>query len=222
MLLNNRLFTSLIIFIGMSLLIACTDDEETGPPPVITTYQGSANINPANFPAGVGLDLSAADTGRVAQLDTEASLQWDISILTIRTGAGGRPGIFLFGDTETAGAVKALNVSVSDQAGTGATSFENFGAVSNAMKAALQADGVYAFDPQVDKDEDGKPDADRLAEEYLKLVIGDKGIRDPEADQAIYLVQDRNGDFYKFQFVMLENGGNITLRWAKFDEAFIE
>ena len=152
----------------------------------------------------------------------EPELDWDITIKTIKTGEGGRPGIFLFGDIETTGAVEAAKVSKINMTGIGRESFQNFVLVTKAMQDSLKADGVFAFDPQVDKDADGKPSAERLKEEYKKLVIGDKGIRRPEAEQEIYLIQDKNGDYHKFQFVMLANGGNISIRWAKFDESAIE
>ena len=210
------------ILFAIALFSSCNDDDENTPPPATTTFQAMTNINPANFPAGVGLDLSAGDTGRVAALDVEPNIEWDISILTIKTGAGGRPGVFLFGDIETTGAVEGAKVSMINMTGIGPMAFENFIQVTTAMQDSLKADGVFAFDPRVDKDADGKPDAERLAEEYKKLVIGDKGIRRPEPEQEIYLIKDKYGAYHKFQFVMLANGGNITIRWAKFEDAVIE
>ncbi|MEL6561857.1 MAG: hypothetical protein AAFQ94_26965 [Bacteroidota bacterium] len=221
MLVNIRLLTSITFMVAGSFLISCTDDENSTVPET-TTFEATTNINPANFPAGVGLDLSAGDTGRVASLDLEPNIQWDISVITIRTGAGGRPGVFLFGDTETTGAVQGAKVSMINMTGIGLQAFENFEIVTTQMQDSLSADGVFAFDPQTDIDADGKPDAERLKEEYKKLVIGDKGIRRPEAEQEIYLIRDRNSDYYKFQFVELANGGNIRIRWAKFDAAAIE
>ena len=203
-------------------MVSCNDDEEGSTIPESTTFEASANINPSNFPAGIGLDLSAGDTGRGASLDLEPTLEWDISMITIRTGAGGRPGIFLFGDLETNGAVQGAKVSMINMTGIGPLAFENFVLVTAEMQDALRADGIFTFDPEVDVDGEGKPDAEKLKEEYKKLVIGDRGIRRPEAEQEIYLIRDRNGDYHKFQFVQLTNGGNVTIRWAKFDAAAIE
>lgn len=218
---NIRLLTFITILVTSAFLISCNDDENSTIPDT-TTFEASTNINPANFPAGIGLDLSAGDTGKVASLDLEPNLEWDVSVITIRTGAGGRPGVFLFGDVETNGAVQGAKVSMINMTGIGPQAFENFELVTTEMQEALSADGVFAFDPQTDLDADGKPDASKLKEEYKKLVIGDKGIRRPEAEQEIYLIRDRNSDYHKFQFVELANGGNIRIRWAKFDASAIE
>lgn len=221
MLLKSRILITILL--TGSFLFSCNDDEDnTTTPSESEIFEASANINPANFPAGIGLDLSVGDSGRVASLDMEPNLEWDISVITYRTGAGGRPGIFLFGDVETTGAVQGTNVSMINMTGIGPQAFENFVLVTTEMQEALKADGVFTFDPEVDIDSEGKPDAEKLMEEYKKLVIGDRGIRRPEAEQEIYLIRDRDGDTYKFQFVELANGGNIRIRWAKFDASAIE
>ncbi len=192
----------------------CSEDDG---PVVLTsdTFQATFSINPATFPEGGGLDLSASDTGVVSQLDTEA-IDWDIQIKTIRTGAGGRPGIFLYGDDQTSGSVQAVNVSDLSNQGTGLTGFMAFERVSSDMISALSADGVFTFDPETDLDAEGKPDAEALSLAYQDLVIGDRIVNLEEGDQPVYLISDRGGNYYKFQMVNREGGGNVTIRWAEF------
>lgn len=200
-----------IIIIGLA---GCSEDDG---PVVLTsdTFEGSFNINPGTFPEGGGLDLSASDSGLVAQLDTDA-IDWDIQIKAIRTGAGGRPGVFLFGDDQTSGAVQAVNVSERAGIGTGSAAFTSFERVTTEMVDLLTADGVFTFDPATDLDSEGKPDAIQLAIAYQDLVIGDRIVNLEEADQPVFLVQDRSGSYYKFQMVLRENGGNVVVRWAQF------
>ncbi|MDW3194225.1 MAG: hypothetical protein R8G66_17760 [Cytophagales bacterium] len=204
-------FTLSITIIGLA---SCSEDDG---PVVLTsdTFEGNFNINPGTFPEGGGLDLSASDTGVVAQLDTDA-IDWDIQIKAIRTGAGGRPGVFLFGDDQTTGSVQAVNVSERAGIGTGATGFTSFERITTEMVDILAADGVFTFDPSTDLDGEGKPDATALAIAYQDLVIGDRIVNLEEADQPVYLVQDRAGSYYKFQMVLRENGGNVVVRWAQF------
>lgn len=210
----------LTIITSLLLITGCSDDDE---PAVLTsaTYEASFNINPATFPKGGGIDLSAGDSGIVAQLDTDA-IEWDIQIKAIRTGAGGRPGVFLFGDDQSAEAVRAVNVSELSSLETGSSGFEAFERVSAEMLSALAADGVFTFDPETDLDSEGVPDAEALASAYQDLVIGDRIVNLEEADQPVYLVEDRGGSFYKFQMVSREGGGGATIRWAKFTSDAID
>lgn len=206
-----------IVLLGLFITGLSSCSEEDDGPVVLTsdTYEGSFNINPSTFPEGGGLDLSLSDTGVVSQLDTDA-IDWDIQIKAIRTGAGGRPGVFLFGDDQTSGAVQAVNVSDLSGVSTGSTGFMSFERVTTDMVNALSADGVFNFDPETDLDADGKPDANLLAIAYQDLVIGDRIVNLEEADQPVYLIEGRGGSFYKFQLVIRENGGNVIVRWAKF------
>ncbi|MEM9337287.1 MAG: hypothetical protein AAGA66_01055 [Bacteroidota bacterium] len=199
------------------LATSCSDDDEAEDVFSKETYEAAVNINPANFPAGVGLDLSAGDTGRVVQLDEVTDVDWDLMIITYRTSKGGRPGIFLHGDVSRTDAVMALNAS--DQSGevaTGAVGFASFVTVSQEMQGSIAPDGVFDFDPDINVDAMGKPDVDLLMAAYEKLVIGNSIINLDEAEQPVYLVRSKEGTFFKFQFVGLEGGGNISLRWARF------
>lgn len=199
-----------------ALIISCSDDE----PGALTStgsYQAKAVINPSNFPNGAGLSLSESDTGRVAQLDDEASFPWDILFITYRTAEGGRPAAILYGDTEMSGSVEGLNISdFSNDISLGATGFEAFTEISPEMEASLQPDGPFDID-QVEKDEDGMPILSSLITAYEALIIGNPVFNFDEADQPVYLIKSRSGDLYKFQLVSLESGGNITLRWGKFN-----
>lgn len=212
---SSRNLAILVLCLFIAGLSGCSDEDDG--PVILTsdTFEGSFNINPGTFPEGGGLDLSAGDTGVVSQLDTDA-IDWDIQIKAIRTGAGGRPGVFLFGDDQTSGAVQAVNVSELSGIDTGSAGFMAFERVSSDMVSALSADGVFNFDPETDLDSEGKPDANLLAIAYQNLVIGDRIVNLEEADQPVYLIEDRSGSFFKFQLVSRENGGTVVVRWAQF------
>ena len=216
----KRIF-SLLLFAGAIVIAqSCGDDEPdtpSGPAIDATTYEGTANINPNNFPAGIGLDLSAGDTGRVVQLDEVSSLEWDINVVAYRTAQGGRPGVILFGDIRnSAAAVQAVNVSDGMGVGMGAAGFAGYTQVTTAHQQALSADGEFLFDPVLDVDANGRADIDILNAAYQDLVIGDRIVNLDEANQPVYLVRDRSGNLYKFMMVNRESGGATTLRWARF------
>ncbi len=215
---NLSIFLSGLFLISLS---SCSSEDDG--PVILTsdTYEGSFNINPGTFPEGGGLDLSASDTGIVAQLDTDA-IEWDIQIKAIRTGSGGRPAVFLFGDDQTSGAVRAVDVSELSGLGTGTAGFMAFERVSTDMINALSADGVFNFNPETDIDSEGNPDANLLATAYQDLVIGDRIVNLEEADQPVYLIEDRGGNFYKFQMISRANGGTVVIRWAQFTEDAID
>lgn len=199
-----KLILSLVL---LSFFIACSDDDA---PVILTsdTYEADFSINPSTFPLGGGLDISAGDTGRVAQLDVE-NIDWDLQVRTIRTQDGGRPGVFLFGDQQTAGAVSALNVSESAGIATGSDGFLAFERVTTAMITALSADGVFDYD-------ESSRDATALATAYQSLVIGDRIVNLDEENQPVYLIADREGNYAKFQMIRREGGGSVFIRWAKF------
>ncbi|MCE7990648.1 MAG: hypothetical protein HEP71_01655 [Roseivirga sp.] len=180
------------------------------------TYEGTININPNNFPAGAGLDMSEGDTGRVAQLDAEPNLPWDLMIITYRTAAGGRPGFLLFGDETSNSSVKAINISEHSGIGTGLAGFNAFTRVDQTMTSNLQADGVFNFNPVTDVDGQGRADGTILQAAYDALVIGNRIVNLASADQPVYLVATREGFLYKFQMVERVSGGQTTLRWARF------
>ena len=214
-------FRVYLLLIATVFLLACEEDEIT--PTVDTnTYEGLMEVNPANFPGGAGLDLSVGDTGSIAQLDATPNFEWDIKVMTYRTSQGGRPAVYLFGDNTMQNAVKALNISTFANLGLGEQGFNAFDQVSTEMQNALQADGVFNFDPAVDLDEKGQADAQKLSDAYQALQIGDKVVRLNPNEQPVFLVQDRSGALYKFQYVQLEGGGKVTLRWARFAESSIE
>lgn len=180
------------------------------------TYQGSININPNNFPAGAGLDMTAGDTGRVAQLDEVANLPWDLMIITYRTAQGGRPGFLLFGDENSTLPVRALNVSESSGIGTGLAGFNAFTQVDQTMTSNLKPDRVFNFDPVRDVDGQGRADGTILQAAYDDLVIGNRIVNLASDDQPVYLIATREAILYKFQMVERANGGQTTLRWARF------
>lgn len=210
-----RKLTIMLFGLFIFSLYSCSGEDDG--PVILTsdTFEGTFNINPGTFPEGGGIDLSASDTGVVSQLDTDA-IDWDIQIKAIRTGAGGRPAVFLFGDDQTSGSVQAVNVSDLSGIATGSTGFMGFERVTSDMVNALAADGVFNFDPETDLDPDGRPDANLLAIAYQDLVIGDRIVNLEETDQPVYLIEDRAGSFYKFQLVSRENGGTVVVRWAQF------
>ena len=221
----KRLFSLLLLIGAIAFFQACGDDDGTpdGPPVDISTYEGTANINPNNFPAGVGIDLSAGDTGRVVQLDEVPTLEWDITAITYRTAEGGRPGIILFGDSRnSAAAVQAVNVSDGMGVGMGATGFAGYTRVTTAHQQALSADDEFLFDPVLDVDGNGRADIEILTAAYQDLVIGDRIVNLDEANQPVYLMRDRSGNLYKWMMVSRENGGPITFRWARFADDAID
>ena len=209
----------------MGLLAYCAVSCDTTPEvPVDTdTYEGTFNIQPNSFPAGGGVDLNAADSGQVAQLDSATSFPWDIKMITYRTSQGGRPGIFLYGDSATTGSVRAVDVSALSGIATGLTGFNAFTEVSVAMQDAATTDGVFDFDPAVDVDDQGNPDGTKLAAAYAKLVIGDQINNLATDDQPVFLMISREGLYYKVQMISRENGGDVAFRWARFaDDAIME
>lgn len=222
----KRIFAMLLFAGAIIVAQSCGDDEPDGPMEPTTdtsTYEGTANINPNNFPAGIGLDLSAGDTGRVVQVDEVATIEWDIQVITYRTAEGGRPGIILFGDDRNnAAAAQAVNVSDGMGISTGSTGFAAYTQVTTAHQQALSADGEFLFDPVLDVDAQGRADIDILEPAYQDLVIGDRIVNLAEADQPVYLVRDRSGNLYKFMMVGRESGGPTTLRWARFDTDSID
>lgn len=202
-------------------LFAC-EKKEAIIPADTSTYEAYLEINPASFPAGGGLDLDNQGTGGIAQLDADPSFDYDLKMLTFRTSKGGRPAIFLAGNTNAIPAVAALNVS--DFAGTGLGD-EGFGAferVSALMIQALKSDGIFDFDPTTDLDDEGKPDVTILTAEYQKLVIGDKVVNLETEEQPVFLIRTLEGTYFKFQHVKRENGGRVLFRWARFGEDAIE
>ena len=204
------------------ILVSCGSDDSSTPQPSTDTYEATININPNNFPAGGALNLTLDDIGKVAQLDVETTFDWDIKIIAYRTSQGGRPGVFLFGDSESTSAVKAVNVSELAQIGLGDTGFDEFTRVTVAMQEALQPDDVFGFDPLVDVDIMGNPDLTLLEAAYQNLVIGDKIVNLPEADQPVFLVRSKGGVLFKFQLVRRENGGDTLLRWSRFGQDAID
>ncbi|GAB5528094.1 MAG: hypothetical protein Roseis2KO_59660 [Roseivirga sp.] len=208
-LLSNLFLATLIV-----AFLSCGDDDDI----VVdtATYQGTININPNNFPAGAGLDMSLGDTGRVAQLDEVTDLAWDIMIVTYRTAQGGRPGFLLFGDEDSSLPVRALNVSESSGIGTGLAGFNTFTQVDQTMTSNLRADGVFNFDPVNDVDAQGRADGTILQAAYDDLVIGNRIVNLDPDDQPVYLIATREAVLYKFQMVERANGGATTLRWARF------
>lgn len=179
------------------------------------TYQSTFSINPNNFPAGAGLDMSEGDTGRVVQLDDEVNLPWDLMMITYRTSQGGRPGILLFGDTNTDAPVRALNVSEHAGIGTGLAGFNSFTVVDQTMTSNLAADGEFTFDPETDTDGMGRADGTKLQEAYNNLIIGDKIVNLDTEHQPVYLVATRESILFKFQMVERSSGGQTTFRWAR-------
>lgn len=214
---------ALFLCAGAIFLAASCGDDDEGPEIDTDTYEASANINPNNFPAGIGLDLSVGDTGRVVQLDEVTTLEWDIQVIAYRTAEGGRPGVLLFGDDRnTAAAAQAVNVSSGMGVATGSAGFNSFTQVTTAMQQALQADGEFLFDPEQDVDGQGRANVEILEAAYQDLVIGDRIVNLEEADQPVYLVRDRSGNLYKFQMVSRAQGGVTALRWARFSSDSID
>lgn len=210
----KNIYLSLLLITALFVVSSCGDDD--GIMIDTTTYQGSININPANFPAGGGLDMNEGDTGRVAQLDAEANLPWDVQVIAYRTSMGGRPGFLLFGDENSSLPVRALNVSEAEGIGTGLTGFNSFTQVTATMTGNLQADGEFTFDPVTDVDGQGRADATTLQAAYDNLVIGNKIVNLDPNDQPVFLIASREAILYKFQLVERANGGQTTFRWARF------
>lgn len=211
----KKLLSSLLVITFIVALYSCGSDD--GDIVVDTTaYEGSININPNNFPAGGGLDMNEGDTGRVAQLDTESNLPWDLMIITYRTSQGGRPGFLLFGDESNPLPVRALNVSENNGIGTGLAGFNSFTQIDQSMTSNLQADGEFTFNPETDVDGQGRADGTILQAAYDNLVIGNRIVNLEPDDQPVFLVATREALLYKFQLVERANGGQTTLRWARF------
>ena len=213
------LFTLVIaILLSLSLFITagCESEDDPLPPPEV--FENTANINPANYPNGAGLDLNAETDGLLSQLDENTDMEWDIQIITYRTNQGGRPGIFLYGDSQTSGAVTGANVSALTNEFLGSSGFEAFVEITADMRNALQPDEPFTFNPRTDTTDDGRPDAAQLAAAYDELVIGDDVIRLDEADQPTFLITSREQILYKFQFAGLEGGGGIRVRWARMND----
>ena len=210
----KNIYLSFLLITALFVVSSCGDDD--GIVIDTATYEGSANINPNNFPAGIGLDMNEGDSGRVAQLDAEANLPWDIQVITYRTSMGGRPGILLFGDQNSQLPVRALNVSQSDGIGTGLAGFNSFTQVSATMTAGLQPDGEFTFDPETDVDSQGRADIVALQTAYNNLIIGNKTVNLDPDDQPVFLIATRESILYKFQLAERANGGQTTLRWARF------
>lgn len=217
----KRILASFFAIGAMLYFQSCGDDDTSEPANM--TIEATANINPNNFPGGIGLDFSAGDNGLLVQLDNEANFEWDIQVITYRTAEGGRPGVILWGDSRnSAAATQAVNVSDGLGATTGKTGFDGFTRVTTAMQQALSADDEFLFDPVLDVDGQGRADIDILLAAYQDLVIGDRIVNLAEADQPVYLVRDRSGNLYKFQMVSRESGGATILRWEKFNAASVD
>ncbi|MBN7817001.1 hypothetical protein [Algoriphagus pacificus] len=203
-----------LLLILISLFFICCENDDLDP---IDTqvYEGVIQTNPQNFPSGGGIDFDANETGQIAQLDTAASFQFDLKIIAYRTAEGGRPAVFLFGDETNASSVMALDISSFSEIGTEPIAFQNFQEITAEMINALEPDGVFDFEPEVDLDAQGRPILEILEDAFSALVIGDKVVRLDEVDQPVFLIQTREGKMYKFQHVSREGGGAVTIRWAR-------
>lgn len=214
---------SLLLFFTLIFFVSCSEDDPGIEPQFSTeTFEASFNINPNNFPAGAGLNLTAGDTGRIVQLDEESSFEWDIKMITYRTGQGGRPGIFLAVNDQENNHVKALNVSATHAIANGSSGFSDFTLVTQSMQDQLAADGIFNFDPSTDVDSSGKPDAQKLQTAYNNLVIGNQIVNLNESEQPVFLVQTKDGILFKFQMVKREQGGVTTFRWSRFSPDSID
>jgi len=178
-------------------------------------------IQPQSWPSGGGLDLGLNGNGSVGQLDVHPEFNWDLKVMAYRTNQGGRPAIFLAGNTGTTEKALAVNVTQHFGIGTGLDGFNAFTAVSAAMIDSLRADGVFTFDPLVDVDQNGEPDAALLLAQYNNLVIGNSVVDLGESEAPVFLVKDLEGNYHKFQHVRRENGGRVFLRWDAFDPSQI-
>jgi len=178
-------------------------------------------IQPQSWPAGGGLDLGLNGTGAVGQMDIDPEFNWDLKVIAYRTNQGGRPAIFLSGNTATTEKSYAVNVTQNFGVGIGLDGFTAFTSVSSAMIDSLKADGIFSFDPLVDVDENGNPDADLLLTQYDNLVIGNSVVDLAESEAPVFLIKDLEGKYHKFQHVRRENGGRVLLRWGSFDPSQI-
>lgn len=214
-----------VFAIAILLSLSSCKKEKTDTDPVNTGNSGYSEayveIQPQSWPAGGGLDLGLNGTGAVGQMDINPAFNWDIKVMAYRTNQGGRPGIFLSGDVNTAQKAYAVNVSQHFGLGTGLDGFNAFTSVSAAMIDSLKADGVFTFDPLVDVDQNGEPDAAILLAQYDNLVIGNSVVDLDESEAPVFLVRDLEGNYHKFQHVRRENGGRVLLRWDQFESSQI-
>lgn len=210
---TNQLLIAL--FALCLIIVSCEDSDD--PTIDTSTFIGSIETNPQSFPAGGGLDMDGIIAGRIAQLDTAPNFEYDLKILAYKTSQGGRPAVFLWGNQASAESVKAVDVSALSGIGLGLVGFDEFTTVTQEMIQGLASDGLFDFDPTTDVDNSGKPDLTKLEQEYTKLVIGDKVVRLEEAEQPVFLIQSREGTFYKFQHISREGGGKANIRWARME-----
>jgi hypothetical protein len=185
---------------------------------------GILETKPQNYPAGYGVDF---ESDSIVSLDQFPNFKYDLKMLAWRIqdpvtgGYGGRPVVFLWGNTSTPTRALALNVSSFAGVKLGAEGFAEFKYVTRAMEDSLRADNPLPIDPNDTtlypwKDGFIQMSEALLLNAYQSLVIGDKVVRLAEAESPVWLIRTSDGNYFKWQHIERQGGGHVPIRWYRF------
>jgi len=185
---------------------------------------GILETKPQNYPEGFGVDF---ETDSIVSLDEHPNFKYDLKELAWRiqdpvTGvAGGRPVVFLWGNTTTVTKAMALNVSEFAGIELGAEGFAVFKYVTRAMEDSLKADGKLPINPNDTVLYPWKNGYELMSEATLTsafqvLLIGDKVVKLAEADSPVWLIRTSDGNYFKWQHIERQGGGHVPIRWYRF------
>ncbi|MFT3753094.1 MAG: hypothetical protein QM800_09530 [Paludibacter sp.] len=185
---------------------------------------GILETKPQNYPEGFGVDF---ETDSIVSLDEYPNFKYDLKMLAWRiqdpvTGAyGGRPVVFLWGNTATPTRAMALNVSEFAGIQPGPEGFAGFKYVTKAMEDNLKADNTLPIDPNDTvlypwKDGFIQMSEATLLSAYQSLVIGDKVVRLAESVSPVWLIRTSDGNYFKWQHIERQGGGHVPIRWYRF------
>jgi len=214
-----------VCFITTVILSACKKEKTD---PILTTDQmpsvGILETKPQNYPAGFAVDF---ESDSIVSLDQQPTFKYDLRMLAWRikdtaTGSyGGRPVVFLWGNTASQTKALALNVSTFASIPLGADGFTAFKHVTKEMKLALKPDTVFPINPDdttLYKWQDGFiiMKEDLLLNSYKVLVIGDKVVRLEQNVSPVWLIKTAEGNYFKWQHIERQGGGHVPIRWYRF------
>lgn len=185
---------------------------------------GILETKPQNYPKGFGVDF---ESDSIVSLDEKPHFKYDLKMLAWRiqdpvTGvAGGRPVVFLWGNSSTPTKAVALNVSEFAGIGLGPEGFAQFKYVSKAMKDSLKADLNLPINPNDSILYPWKNGFLQMSEAtllgaYQSLVIGDKVVRLAETVSPVWLIKTSDGNYFKWQHIERQGGGHVPIRWYRF------
>ncbi len=215
-----------IVFILIMILaiISCEkNSEDFGTYTSEDSHEGTLETNPKTYPSGYGIDF---ETDSIVSLDEYPDFEYDLKMMTYRindtiTGDyGGRPVVFLYGDSTTTESASAVDMTTFSDTYIGSDGFDALTTISEDMTKSLACDGAFDLDTANYEWSNGYMliSEDELESYYDVLVIGDKVVDLTEDESPVYLIETSDGNYFKWQHVERQGGGHVTIRWSVFNE----